>query len=467
MVPKNMLRAGRVTAAVVVSGMVACLATGLRVEADLGAVAHPVAQVRLGAEIQLSRLPPPDVEWFHPAVVYDGLGEQYLMVAHNDYAGGQGLYASKVSREGAWRSWRVVFSVSGKDAIQPDVAYNATDDEYLVVWMYDANGDGQTYEIWGRILPIIDHPAAFQIMAWPNRSFWSPRVVWNSARNEYLVVWNAINVSGGLPGVPNDVSGYRIDADGAIINAGSPIVVSSADYPQQVDVAYSTGNDEYLVAWVRAYTAATTGNDIYGARVTWNGTLVAPGAFAIHSAAGHQDAPAVAYDRRTVQVGRSPGVTVERYVVVWEHELSNGEHDIAGRELDGDANPGASVTFVNWLGDDTSPDVARSSLASEGTVPGDDTGWLVVWQHATLTGWSVWGRQKGPGTTDVSFPVASGEFWAAEQPALALAADHRLLVAYESDSVGNPTIKRHIYGRLEWPAGLNWWAHLPLVVQDS
>jgi hypothetical protein len=69
------------------------------------------------------------------------------------------------------------------------------------------------------------------------------------------------------------------------------------------------------------------------------------------------------------------------------------------------------VTFVNWLGDDTSPEVGRSSIATEGLQSGDDTGWLVLWQHMKLTGWAVWGRRKGPGATDVAFPVASEDSW--------------------------------------------------------
>jgi hypothetical protein len=152
-------------------------------------------------------------------------------------------------------------------------------------------------------------------------------------------------------------------------------------------------------------------------------------------------------------------------MVVWEEELENGEHDIVGRELDGNANPGGVVTFVAWLGDDTAPDVARSSLATEGIVLGDPTGWLVVWQHKTATGWAIWGLQKGPGTTDAAFQVASRDSWEYRQPALALAADHRLLIAYEGDAPDDDAVQQHIYGRLEWPGGLTTF--LPMVVRGS
>jgi hypothetical protein len=155
----------------------------------------------------------------------------------------------------------------------------------------------------------------------------------------------------------------------------------------------------------------------------------------------------------------------ERYMVVWQHELTNGEHDIVGRELDGNATPGDLVTFVSWLGDDTAPDVARSSFATEGIVIGDYTAWLVVWQHKTLTGWAVWGFQKGPLGTEEPFVVSSYPNWDAERPTLALSADHRLLITYEGDSAGDPTVDRHIYARLEWPGGLT--TYVPMVVRGS
>ena len=33
--------------------------------------------------------------------------------------------------------------------IQPAVAYSSTNGEYFVVCMYNINGDGSTYDIWG------------------------------------------------------------------------------------------------------------------------------------------------------------------------------------------------------------------------------------------------------------------------------------------------------------------------------
>jgi hypothetical protein len=83
----------------------------------------------------------------------------------------------------------------------------------LYAWfdrMKEANP--QEYEIWGRIIPWIGSGtnAEFKIIDWANRSFWTPRVVYNILNREYLVGWNAFDTSAGLPGTPRDISGLRV-----------------------------------------------------------------------------------------------------------------------------------------------------------------------------------------------------------------------------------------------------------------
>ena len=57
------------------------------------------------------------------------------------------------------------------------MAYNATNDEYLVVSMYNANGDKKTYEIWGRIVAWNGsyQKAPAQFITWANRAFYNRR----------------------------------------------------------------------------------------------------------------------------------------------------------------------------------------------------------------------------------------------------------------------------------------------------
>ena len=103
----------------------------------------------LGPEFQISLPTTPESDRHVPAIAYNWLHNEYLVVWHNVWPSGhRDIYARRVSDSGQLLSW---FSISAgpNDRAQPAVAYNAINDEYLVVWMYNANGDGSTYEIWG------------------------------------------------------------------------------------------------------------------------------------------------------------------------------------------------------------------------------------------------------------------------------------------------------------------------------
>ena len=106
----------------------------------------------LGGEIQISLPTSPECDRYKPGVAYNWVHDEYLVVWHNTWPDGhRDIYARRVSESGQLLSWFAV-STGPNDRIQPAVAYNATADEYLVVWMYDVNGDGSVYEIWGRTI---------------------------------------------------------------------------------------------------------------------------------------------------------------------------------------------------------------------------------------------------------------------------------------------------------------------------
>ena len=398
---------------------------------------------RLGEELQLS--PDGNGERYRPAEAYNYTHREYLVVWHNTWPGGQrDIYARRVSDTGQVLSWFCV-TTGANNRAQPAVAYNATNDEYLVVWMQEVSSN--VYEIWGRIIPW-NGPgtnADFQIISWANRSFWTPRVAWNSYRNEYLVVWNAFDTTISFPpGAPSDIAGYRVSASGVVQNPGSPLILTTYASPHQVDMVYNVAMDEYFLAFVVMHPQATTGNDIYGLRVSWNGTPVnPPGLIHICEITKDQNAPAVATNEQ------------DRYMVVWEHEYSGTDHDIYAREYDANGNPvGSYFTIASWTEDTTAPDVAANGANDE---------WLAVWQQALSggAGYAIKGFRWGSGPTVYTyfFDVANYAFWESENPAVAADVPGYLIV-YEGDS---STTNRHIYGRMWWPEVV----YLPLVLRNA
>jgi hypothetical protein len=391
----------------------------------------------LNQEIRISDPTNPESERYVPAVAYNSLHNEYLVVWYNEWpGGGRDIYARRVSASGKLLSWFAVSAGSNVRAL-PDVVYNAAQDEYLIVWMYNANGDGKTYEIWGRTVAwngAYQNPE-FLIFTWANRSFWTPKVAWNSVRNEYIVVWDAFNT---ITSEPNDISFEILSANGTSRHVG---FVTNTDFPHQADVAFNAAKDEYLVVWRRMQAPAD--GDIMAVRISGGpGTIVnPPGVITVSNTAQDQRRPAVATNQHN------------RYVVVWEHAFPGPccDWDIKSRELDNNGNLlGSEGLVVGSTEDETSPAVAARY----------GSGWeyLVAFQQHRAGDEQVWAIHKSPsGTT--GFEVATAAFWDHETPAVAMGRVSSL-VTYSGDTGGDPNIHRHIYARRYIPNSV----YLPLTL---
>ncbi len=387
---------------------------------DLAAALESV----LGPEIQLSRASTGAGEdWYRPAAAYNSLRHSQAVFTHaHATTGGDvyGFYWSPVPNDWVW-FWAM-------NGVQPAVAYNRTEDGFLLVAMFDSDQNGR-YEIWGAIVEgdASGVGAPFLIFQWPDRSFWSPRVAWNSYRNEYLVVWNAVDTTTGLP---NDVAGVQVSASGAVLSAPRPI--ADAGTPHQADVTYNVAADEYLVVWRRHIAAEDW--DIYGARLRGSDAALIspPGAFAVSAPPEDERSPAVT----TNQQGH--------YMVVWEYAYPGPccDWDIRGQELDVSGTPvGGSVIVSQTTDDETNPRVVAR--------PGPQRDYVAVWQRATALGSEIWASRWGDDAAAYDyFQVAAAAWWDHASPVVEVTGP-RYLFAYEADSQADPTQLRSIYGR-QW-----------------
>jgi len=245
------------------------------------------------------------------------------------------------------------------DAHKPSVAYNSTDNEYLVVWWADDHAgslaDGE-FEIYGQL---IDGATGAEIGADirisdmsddgnPTYDAYDSDVAWNATDNVFLVVWRADDNTGSLIDGKFEIYGQRISVAGAEIGgdlrlsdmgAADGSVSFEAEDPS---VSYNATDNVYLVVW--------HGDDDTAPQVD-NETEVFFQVVA--GATGAEVGP----DERISDMGTDGDVassvfypdaawnsTDNEFLVVWSGDedvapLVNGENEIFGQRLDGAAVP--------------------------------------------------------------------------------------------------------------------------------
>lgn len=299
----------------------------------------------------------------YPDAVYNRLRHEY-MVVYEDFYSPRLVAGARLGLDGFAFNHFAISGISAPDSSYPAVAFNRTDDEYLVVWQ-QYNGNQNKWEIYGRIIPGdgLDFTITpFLIAQWSSMSLKYPEVAWNSFRNEYMVVWQTENsTSGQLLGIGR----RRLNASGGFLSNAD--YITQANFPGNPDIAYNPATDQYMVVWAQVGTYAV---DIYGGRLSREGALQGS-VFPIGEAANEQQFPAIATNEQN------------RFLVVWQDDrLVAGDKDIYAQFLDGSGN---LVSGNFWLAistaDETHPAVAANGSARE---------YLVVYQQTTAQGERIW-----------------------------------------------------------------------------
>jgi hypothetical protein len=357
-----------------------------------------------GPEIIISAI---DNEKYLPAVAYNPKHDEYLVVWHNKWAGNRDIYAQRISSRGELLSWFAVAPGPGSDGYdraQPSVAYDPVNDRYLVVFIHDVFGDGSDWDINGRFIPWNGPDAGlaeFTICQW-NSNQWNPVVTYARAQLEFLVAW-----SNSPSGQPAYISAARINT-GAVMDDFT--VSSGAENRINPDVVYNLARNEYLVVW----DVASSSHDIYGLRMTGIGAALGGGEFAIAGWPDNEEAPTVAachaadqylvawqslvgpptnYDvyARYVSGDGVPGTVFlvdgttapeeaidatclqdgKQYLLTWQSMYATGYYGIWGR-------------LVNLDGMEDSFGLMQPGAAEDRTVPaavGGQKSYLAVWVH--------------------------------------------------------------------------------------
>jgi hypothetical protein len=198
-----------------------------------------------------------------PAVAYNRSNNQYLVVWSGDF---ENESQSEVWGRGITDKGNVLaggdFLVSqvnstlgaNRRAGSPDIVYNSTANEYLVV--FQANilpVDRDANEVCGQRINAAKLTEVgtndFRISNSARGNFAnSPRVTFKSLDNEYCVIWRTIRVNG-----PFELSGQRLGSEGGEIGGDFQISnVESLGKDRSVNrgsITHNERNNHYLVVW--------------------------------------------------------------------------------------------------------------------------------------------------------------------------------------------------------------------------
>ncbi|MGB5933949.1 MAG: hypothetical protein WBH57_12900 [Anaerolineae bacterium] len=382
------------------------------------------------------------VDNYNPAVAYNGLHDEYLVVWWNDRGATRDIYARRVGSDGTVKSWFSVVSNPNKWNWLPDVAYSPAQDEYLIVYAY--NVTSTDYDLWARRIKWDGSwmSAEFPIDNDVDKD-WYPALAYNSQNDEFLVVYEKY-----VSSTRRDIEAQRVRASDGVLLSWRNIAGVANQGRRLPDVAYNVTRNEYLIAYTMdpgiVITPTLGVQDIYGKVASANlGTLSSE----IHICDD-------AYDQDSANVAAGP----DEYLVVWEDgALGTSDYDIYGRRVSGAGTPqGASGGFPIAA--------ATANLHVEPDVAyGAGYGYLVTWRYAsgTSSGNDLYGRHVMPGqdsATGNEFAIDSGAD-SQRSPALACAPSGDCLVVEEDNW---PAGDYEIRGRFVMPHRV----YLPMVLRN-
>jgi hypothetical protein len=267
-------------------------------------------------------------------VIWKGMGEPEDVVKMEIY--GQRLKANCELLGKYFRISHTTDQGNNFNANAPAIAYNGRDNQYLVVWNGGFKKDSNT-EVWGRGLAangVALGTEDFRIsqVTGANRRASSPQLVYNSANNEYLVVFQANPLPGEAANV-NEVLGLRIDATKLGEVEPNYLRVSNTTAAgirvSEPRITYNAFDKEYLVLWRSVRAKAPS--EIWAQRLSASGADI-EGDFQISNiGAGGQD-------RSINDAALAHNSTNGQYVVVWQGNALPGAdgskiHEIFGQQL--------------------------------------------------------------------------------------------------------------------------------------
>lgn len=339
---------------------------------------------------------------YEPAVSHDGAN--WLVVWRSSGSGpGSTVYGARVSSGGTvLDSNGIAINSTTQDQYAPAVSHDGTN--WLVVWFGSRIGFASTVygarvSSGGTVLdsdafaissatqspenPVVSHDGTNWLVVWTDfRGGLSPetlngaRVSSNGSVLDSIVISTAERFSSAAVsyngtnwfvvwaegyGGPSDIEGARVSSTGTVLDSSGIIISVVASMQTHPAASYDGRN--WLVVWQETRSGSA---DIYGAKVSSDGSVLDSRAIAISTATGDQTLPAVSHDGAN-------------WLVVWQDKRNGSNTDIYGARVSTDGtvldSDGVLIGPAPSRGNNFAPAVSHNG-----------TSWLVVWQQRVSLG---------------------------------------------------------------------------------
>jgi hypothetical protein len=374
-----------------------------------------------------------------PQIAYNSQRQEYMVVWYNDRAGCDDIRAQRVSKYGTLVGGPFYIAAQcTPDRRFPDVTYNSASDQYLVVWeQYDASSGNsiRAKRVSGTGQVLDTNELIIRSYGYNTYTPEKPAVAYASTSDRYLVVWS--ETWHPLP-ITYGIYGQIVDAAGNL--DGNKFIISEGSQPrEEPDLAYNRHANRYLVVW-----QLDTGTlmDIHGQQVHGGGGLYQSD-ITIAYYTKSSTAPAVA------AIPTTPNEV--KFLVVWEIDYAPNDRDIYGRMVSEEGTPGTDF-WVSWSTgvDESSPAIASSESNLQ---------YFVTWRHPQgvidkpIRGRAISYQGALLGQTAVFSGVA------ADYPAVAAGPTGDFLTVWQDQSIS--VTNTNIYGQL-WGNRI----YIPIVVRN-
>jgi hypothetical protein len=363
------------------------------------------------------------VENYNPAVAYNSRRGEFLVVWEDSYGAQVNVHARIVTRDGTRKNDFIVASNPNQMNWLPDVAYSPVEDEYLVVYTYNLTAND--YDIWGRRISGdgSSMSSEFAINTDTGKQ-WYPAVAYNSANDEYLVVYENY-WSNSL----RDIAAQRIKASGGSLLSWRNIATAPNTIRRLPDVAYNAERNEYLIAYT--YQTTPLGDSDIRGRISDASMSTLSGELQI--------TPSGAPPQDGVALAAGP----DEYLAVWGEDYGASKASIWGRRVGGTG----SLNFFIKLADDAGKRRVEPAVGF-----GQRGRYLVAWRYEVggSQAWDVYARTVLEGQNspeDVEF-IVDDTMGSQRSPAVACVPSGPCLVVYEDNWPGTGSPDFDIGGHL-------------------